>query len=436
MKRLENLLKITGKLLAVPLSALALYSSAQEPTKIPVEANGTWNNNTEATLYFQSTTGSQGRDLAKSKANQFKTPVYFSGRRNSNGNIELFYATTDWNNPSKNPPVPDNVHSRLYLIANSDIEAEIVSQKIAIMNSRGEVTFEEATPKEKASSTLWKLGVNIVEAADEGVRRYIQLKTAGIVNLGIEEALIDYCENRTKKGASNARNNTGYELSVNNLPLWVRDNNLAFRNREVGRVTEIKIKSSQGEEVPISIYYSITLKREKEQERGTIDAFTELFVTPARKLEPGNFSGNNNPDRSPFEGFWRISERHGKPTEYCEGAYISPEGFFFYLEGRKEGFEINRVGPENKISATRIDPNENKKLFLNRGLITPISANTLNLQYNTSEEANSHRVELTLERVSRVEEKEEITQPKPVEKPTPPKQTTGSSYSIRNWMKR
>lgn len=466
MRGLEGLLRKTGRFLASTISAAALYASAQEPVKIPVDENRNWNKTSEATLYFQSTTGSQGRDLTKSKANQFRTPIYFSGRRNSNGNIEFFYATTDWNNPSKNPPTPDNVHSKLYLIADSDTTAEVISQKIAIMNSKGEVTFEDATPKEKASSTLMNLGIDILEAADKGVRSYIKLKTAGIVNLGIEEALTDYCESKTKKGASNAKNNTGYELSVNNLPLWVRDNNLAFRNKEVGRITELKIKSSQGEQVPVSIYYSLSLKRETEQERGTIDAFTELFTTPARKIETQTCSTPINQQRSTFEGLWFRKDARGK-VENPSAIVITDQGIVYpvtltrefptgkyvvYKIGEKTneeitGWEVSKkeiseenifVKPVKDVGRIRpffATPEECIELVVDGRTTHYTSVKEEGQKYIHPEWMNdpvAKEIRENSEAIYSKEPKKPVEQPKPSSQ----KQTTGQSYDVRNWFKR
>jgi len=470
MRGLENLLRSTGKILASTISAAALYASAQEPTKIPVDENGNWSKYAEATLYFQSTTGSQGRDLTKNKTNQFQTPVYFSGRRNSNGNIEFFYATTDWNKPIKNPPVPDNVHTRLYLIADSDTTAEVVSQRIAIMNSKGEVNFEEATPKEKTSSTLMKVSLDMVEAVDEGIKKYVEYKTAGFLKISIQDIATDYCKSKTKKGASNARNNTGYELSVNNLPLWVRDNNLAFRNKEVGRITELKIKSSQGDKVPVSIYYTLSLKRETEQERGTIDAFTELFTTPARKLETQTCSTSNNTNRSTFEGLWFRTNFKGQ-IENPSAVIITDQGLVYPVTLTREfptgKYVVYKIGEKTneeltgwEVSRKEINEGKFEKPIADFGRIRPFFATPeecielvvdgRTTHYTSIKEQGqkyihpewmddpiAKEIRENMEIVYGKEIKKQAEKPKPTPPKTiPQKQTTGPSYDIKNWFKK
>jgi len=465
MRGLEDLLRKTGRFLASTISAAALYASAQEPTKIPVDENGNWNKPAEATLYFQSTTGSQGRDLTKNTINQFQTPIYFSGRRNSNNNIEFFYATTDWNKPIKNPPVPDNVHSKLYLIADSDTTAEIISQKIAILNSKGEVAFEEATPKEKASSTLMKISLDMVEAIDEGIKKYVEYKTAGFLKISIQDIATDYCESKTKKGASNAKNNTGYELTVNNLPLWARDNNLAFRNKEVGRITELKIKSSKGDKVPVSIYYSLSLKRETEQEKGKIEAYTELFTTPARKLETQTYPTSNNTNRNTFEGLWFRTNFKGQ-IENPSAVVITDQGLVYPVTLTREfptgKYVVYKIGEKTKeeiigweVSRKEINEGKFEKPVVNFGRIRPflstpdecieLVVDGRTTHYTSIKEQGqkyihpewmddpiAKEIRENSEAVYAKEPKQSAEKPKPA----PPKQTTGPSYDIRNWLKK
>jgi len=140
---LEKRIKQAKLFLAASLSALALYSSGQDTAKLDAGNDGSWRSSSDATLYFQSTTGSQGRNLKNNKANQFITPIYFSGRKTSEKELEFFYATTDLADPAQSAPTLDNNNTKIYFFSEADATAEIIYQKVAMLNTKGEVTFEE-----------------------------------------------------------------------------------------------------------------------------------------------------------------------------------------------------------------------------------------------------------------------------------------------------
>jgi len=310
---LENILHQTKIFLATSLTALALYAPAQDITKLNTKQDGSWEGNLPVTLTLKNMTNSQNRDLGKNKLNLFETQVYISGRKTSEGDVEFSYMTTDLEKPSVNAAVLDNVKTKIYYYGDSDTTAEIISQKMAIMSIEGEITFEEATPKEKASSLLIKLGDKILERADTFTKEYVESKTAGILSIGIKEAAINYCENQTVSIGRKAKEKTGYELAINAIPMELRDKNLAIMRKEVGRITKLRFSSKSAKEIPVAIFYHLALQRNgrgntyaigSENEFGTLEAYTDAFATSARIIQSETCAGGTVRSTNPFEGFW------------------------------------------------------------------------------------------------------------------------------------
>lgn len=320
---LENILNVAKIALASSLSALSLY--AQQPFQIKT-TDGNWNEKAPATLYFESTLGNIGTDPKKDPTKQFKSSVYFSGRMKSENSLEFFYATTDIENPFLDAPTLDNTQTKIISFSENDTTAEINYQKAIMMDSKGKIRFEETVPKEKASSLLMKFGINLTDKADQSIRDYILLKTAGLLDVSIKESLTKYCENQTKENMNAAKENTGYELAINNIPLWTRDKNFAIRDKQIGWIMGISLSSKIKKEAPFALYYHLALKRENEQEKGTLNAYTETFtmlpkINQTQTCQSIESTSQNT--QFPFAGFWRTT-RSDQFYAISEGGNIIP----------------------------------------------------------------------------------------------------------------
>lgn len=373
-KGLENILYQTKKFLATSLAAVALYTPAQETIKIDVNSDGSWAKTAKTTLYFQSTTGAQGRDLTKNDLNKFETQVYFYGRKTDNGNVEFAYMTTDLENPQINASVPHNEKTKIYFFGDSDTTAEIISQTNILMNARGKISFEDSVPKEKASCLLMKLGENMLKNLEEKdpTKAIVEKYSLGLLSIGATDAIRYYCENKTVSIGRKAKENTGYELSINNIPLQTLDKNMAGTKKEVGRITKLKFLSKSATQVPVAILLHLELKRNgegntfrvgSENESGTIEAYTSAFITSARNSSSiENCSTETAKSSNPFDGVWMRKKGSGFPTLIItkEGAVYPVELFSERNSNKKWMYQLNLVTNEGWVAKRYYITPENK----------------------------------------------------------------------------
>ncbi|MEI7718579.1 MAG: hypothetical protein WCI72_01830 [archaeon] len=403
--KLENILHQTKRFLATSLTTLALYAPAQDAVKLDVKSDGNWMGNPKATLYFQSTTGAQGRDLTKNKANQFTTPVYFYGRKTPEGEIEFAYMTVDLDKPVLDAPTLNNTNTKLYFFGDADTTAEIVSQRIAIMNSKGEVNFEETVPKEQASSLLMKLGDKIMEKLEtvDRTSEYVSEATGGLLSFGITDALKYYCEDQTVSTGRKAKEKIGYELAINQLPLQTRDNNFAFRNKEVGRITKIKFSSKSASQIPVAVFYHLALKRDKEQDAGTLEAYTTPITVEARIFSTEATSIETSPRNSnSLEGLWRAEGETGTMLIGSNGKILNIGSDYFKHQYGTTTPMILSVNGE-KLSALELNENFGSTLFMdNIGEVKLLEKNTLEI---TRFEGKKRLAPMRLKRITAWDEK-------------------------------
>ncbi len=349
-KSLENILSIAKLALASSLATISLY--AQEPFRIKT-TDGNWDKAAQATLYFKSTLGNIGTDPKKDPTKQFKTQIYFSGRKKSEDTLEFMYVTTDLQNPSLEAPTIDNNKTKLLFYSDGDSFVEIKYQKAIMLNNKGELKLEDTVPKERASSTLMKFGINLTDKANEKIKEYILFKTAGLLDVNVKEGLTKYCEKQTEEIMKNAKDDTEYELAINNIPLWTRDKNSAIRNKQIGWIFGISASSKNKKEVPLALYYHLALKRDEKQEEGTLDAYTETFTLPA-KIEQRT--------KNSLEGIWFAQEESDKYKKFITFV-ITSEGSLFPLElgsdprdgGRTRISKLKKRGSEIEPINCRIE---------------------------------------------------------------------------------
>lgn len=319
---LETILSIAKVTLASSLSALSLY--AQQPFQIKT-TDGNWNEKAPTTLYFESTLGNIGTDPKKDQTKQYKSSVYFAGRKKSENLLEFMYLTTDPENPKIDTPTLNNTQTKVLSFCEEGNTIEIEYQKAIMMNNKGEVRFEETVPKEIASSTLMKFGINLTDKASQKIEDHIMLKTGGLLEIDVKEGLKKYCEKQTKDIINAASENTGYQLAINNIPLWTRDRNFAIRDKQIGWIMGLSVSSEKKKEVPLALYFHLALERENEKERGSLNAYTEAFTMPAKLKQTQTCQNIQNTTQPafPFAGFWRTT-RNDQFYAISEGGNIIP----------------------------------------------------------------------------------------------------------------
>jgi hypothetical protein len=386
-KSLENIISVTKLALASSLSALSIY--AQEPFQIKTQ-DGNWSTEVPATLYFKSTLGNTGTDPKKDPTKQFKTQVYFSGRKTSDNMLEFMYITTDSKKPALDAPTIDNNKTKILFYGEGNSSVEIKYQKAIMLNNKGEIKLEDTVPKERASSTLMKFGINLTDKANEKIKDYILFKTAGLLDINVKEGLTKYCEKQTQEITRDAKENTGYELAINNIPLWTRDTNFAIRNKQIGWIIGVSALSKDKKEVPLAIYHHLALKRDEKQEEGTLDAYTEAFKLPATIEQK---------TKNSLEGIWfaqEVSDKHKKFITFV----ITSEGNLFPLGiesdprngGRTRISKLKKIGNEIEALNCRIEKDlkisETGKEERDRGelKIKEINPNSLKLIYKSGNE--------------------------------------------------
>ncbi len=443
MKGLENLLKRTGRYLASTISAIALYSSAQEPAKIEVAKDGSWKKTSDITLYFQSTTGSQGRDPSKNPYNQSKAMACFVGRNNPDGSLTITYLTTDPENPSKDAAYASFNSSYVSFLSSQNLEAR-VSQRTILMDAGGNISFEKAQLKEEVTNPLIWVGQKIYEKADE----YDPVKKigdeSGFFSGGTLDIIRNYADSFEKTSNEGLEKVKGKEISINQIPKRSRTSWITTTKKEIGTETTLVFLGDKEGKTKISVYYDIGLM--KGRDTGRTKAYTGLIEvkTSAKEqtqtcLEKGTGTSN------PLEGFWREKENKNSLV------YITPKGIFISLpemlfENKYTLMAIaNNSKKEKEIYVSRIKDSKFNIDIRETGKVEQISNQQIKAACII---ANAPDMEITLERAPELNRGlEEITQSetqsgndqaKPIEKPksTPPKQTTGPSYDIRNWMKK
>lgn len=360
---LENILNIAKIALASSLSAISLY--AQQPFQIKT-TNGNWNEKAPAILYFESNLGNIGTDPKKDPTKQFKSSVYFSGKRKAENKLEISYITTDQENPSPDSPTIDNNRTKILYFCEANDNIEIEYQKAIMMNNVGKIRFEDTVPKEKANSTLMKFGINLTDKASQKIEDYIMLQTGGLLEIDVKEGLTKYCENQTRKIIDTAKETTGYELAINNALLWTRDKNSTIRDKQIGWVIGLSA-SSKKKEVPLAFYFHLELEKENEQEKGTLNAYTQAFTIPAKLKQMQTCQNIENLEnqkiQSPKTGLYTTKD-------YDSFIVIREDGKLFSIENSKlkECFVIKSLysytnKPCGSIYYAEIESNKRKGIL-------------------------------------------------------------------------
>lgn len=391
--KLESIINTAKKMAVGSAIILApLNSHADKPYRLETE-NSSWATKKTGALYFQSTTGSQGRDLSKDSRNRFDTPVYFNGQT-EDGKLIFSYITTDTNNPAKNPATVSFNSSYISLISDKDLKIEAIEKKI-LLDGRGNITLESTDKKENIDNFTTRIGQKVLDKTEDMDIIKDFGESTGLYKEGILDFVKDY-QNKFNTAAKKRTSEISNGLNVYQIPLMSRTSKgLSITSKkEIGSVVTLNLYSKNRDSANVAIHYDLGLKRDIERESGRIGAYTDfLKITPHELLEKKLIEAH------PLQGFWIGREGNRKIT-----LYISPEGYILSGFCSRGGSieEIPMLTKDNTIDLISIIDGEIKK-YQELGKLRPSSENRIIFK-SLIDDDKEELEDLELEKIINLEE--------------------------------